>query len=372
MGYIGRGPVKSGAFRIIDDVSSSFNGSTTAFTLQSSSSNITPGTEQNLLIAVDGVVQEPQSAFTISGSTLTFTSAPASGASFWGIELGDVGGIAANVANGAVDTAQLAADAVDGTKLADDAIDSEHYTNASIDTAHIGNLQITNALLADDAVGADELAANAVVNASIASGAAINFSKMENLTASRLLVSDGSGDVSVSSVTTTNLTDLTDSGATTLHSHAAGGLRGSMFLSNGHPNGTGATFGAHGRGAAILFAHSSADQEVYYSGSFPSDMTTLEKAVMVCYTTGASGNLYAYFYAYTGAQAGEIWNTNSDTDTSQVIPMTQNIMKELNMASVFTNIAGGDHFQVQLYRNGNSSNDTIEDLKIYGLLFEWT
>mgnify|MGYP001486065227 CR=1 FL=1 len=26
MGYIGRGPVKSGAFRIIDDVSSSFNG----------------------------------------------------------------------------------------------------------------------------------------------------------------------------------------------------------------------------------------------------------------------------------------------------------------------------------------------------------
>jgi len=33
MGYIGRGPVKSGAFRILDDISSSFNGSTTGFTL---------------------------------------------------------------------------------------------------------------------------------------------------------------------------------------------------------------------------------------------------------------------------------------------------------------------------------------------------
>jgi len=37
------------------------------------------------------------------------------------------------------------------------------------------------------------------------------------------LVSDGSGVITPSSVTTTNLTDLTDNGATTLHSHAGGG-----------------------------------------------------------------------------------------------------------------------------------------------------
>tara|TARA_Y100001963_G_scaffold42817_1_gene60001 strand:+ start:4428 stop:6788 length:2361 start_codon:yes stop_codon:yes gene_type:complete len=62
---------------------------------------------------------------------------------------------------------------------------------------------VENSMLADDAVGADELAANAVVNASVASSAAIAFSKMADLTASRLLVSDGSGDVSVSAVTST-------------------------------------------------------------------------------------------------------------------------------------------------------------------------
>jgi len=166
MGYIGRGPVKSGAFRIIDDISSSFNGSTTGFTVQHNSSNITPGTEQNLLIAVDGVMQEPVDAFTISGSTITFTSAPASGASFWGVELGDVGGVASTVANGTVGTTGLADDAVDGTKIADNAINSEHYTDASIDTAHIGNLQITNALMADDAVGIAELSATGTASSS--------------------------------------------------------------------------------------------------------------------------------------------------------------------------------------------------------------
>jgi len=129
--------------------------------------------------------------------------------------------------DGSIDRVHLAADIIDGTKIDDDVINSEHYVAGSIDNEH----------LADDAVGADELAANAVVNASIASSAAINFSKMENLTNSRLLVSDGSGDVSVSAVTAaeilqlsglsvnvtdTNLNALTaGSGNTTLHSHAA-------------------------------------------------------------------------------------------------------------------------------------------------------
>jgi hypothetical protein len=76
-------------------------------------------------------------------------------------------------------------------------------TNAGAVT--IANGAVENAMLADDAVGADELAANAVVNASVASGAAIAFSKMADLTASRALVSDGSGDVSVSAVTSTEI-----------------------------------------------------------------------------------------------------------------------------------------------------------------------
>jgi len=109
MPYIGRAPSTSGSFSIIDDISSSFNASTVAFTLQKSGSNMNVVRDATLLIAVDGVMQEPGSAFTVSGSTITFGSAPLTGASFWGVELGDVGGIAeanaitANAITGAAD-----------------------------------------------------------------------------------------------------------------------------------------------------------------------------------------------------------------------------------------------------------------------------
>jgi len=67
---------------------------------------------------------------------------------------------------------------------------------------------VVTAELADDAVDADKLASNAVVNASVASNAAIAFSKMESLTVNRALISDGSGDLSVSAVTSTEIGHL--------------------------------------------------------------------------------------------------------------------------------------------------------------------
>jgi len=91
MPYIGRGLGPSGAFRILDDVSGSFNGSTTTFALSSGNTALTIGLPQTLVIAVDGVVQEPGSAYTISGSNIVFGSAPQEQATFWGVELGDVG-----------------------------------------------------------------------------------------------------------------------------------------------------------------------------------------------------------------------------------------------------------------------------------------
>ena len=86
------------------------------------------------------------------------------------------------------------------------------WTSASFDgsgnvtgTATIQAGAVETAMLEDDAVDADKLASNAVVNASVASGAAIAFSKMENLTTGRALVSDGSGDVSVATTTSTEI-----------------------------------------------------------------------------------------------------------------------------------------------------------------------
>ena len=53
--------------------------------------------------------------------------------------------------------------------------------------------------------GTAAIGSGVVVNADVSSSAAIAFSKMADLTASRALVSDGSGDVSVSAVTSTEI-----------------------------------------------------------------------------------------------------------------------------------------------------------------------
>ena len=62
--------------------------------------------------------------------------------------------------------------------------------------------------LTNKSIDSDNNTITNIVNADIKSSAAIAFSKMENLTASRALVSDGSGDVSVSDVTSTEIGHL--------------------------------------------------------------------------------------------------------------------------------------------------------------------
>lgn len=94
MPYVGKTPSK-GAYTIIDDLSGSFDGSTTAFTLQTNGTNVTPGTEAAMIISISGVVQYPVTAYTVSGSTITFTSAPAADDTFSGVLLGDVNDVGA-------------------------------------------------------------------------------------------------------------------------------------------------------------------------------------------------------------------------------------------------------------------------------------
>ena len=74
MAYIGKRPLQ-GNYKKLSDISGSFNGSTTAFTLQSAGVNVSPQSEENCIINISGVQQEPGSAFTISSSTITFTEA---------------------------------------------------------------------------------------------------------------------------------------------------------------------------------------------------------------------------------------------------------------------------------------------------------
>ena len=69
--------------------------------------------------------------------------------------------------------------------------------------------------------GTAAIGSGVVVNADISASAAVAFSKMENLTTSRALVSDGNGDVSVSNVTSSEL-DIIDGGTSATGTTLAG------------------------------------------------------------------------------------------------------------------------------------------------------
>ena len=89
MAYVGKVPL-TGAYQILDDISSSFTVSTAGpFNLTVNGTAVSPDTEASVIISVSGVVQQPVSAFTISGSQITFTGNPASSDTFFGIVLGN-------------------------------------------------------------------------------------------------------------------------------------------------------------------------------------------------------------------------------------------------------------------------------------------
>ena len=101
MSYIGRG-LQSGAFRQLDSIESSFDGSTTGFTMQVNSTNVIMGDANQILLSLGGVIQNPGTDFTISSSTLTFTTAPAANTSFFAILLGSDNGGTVTPTDGSV------------------------------------------------------------------------------------------------------------------------------------------------------------------------------------------------------------------------------------------------------------------------------
>jgi hypothetical protein len=88
MAYIGRQLVR-GQNRIYDDISSSFNGSTTAFNLTVGGDATPPAQVNQLWIILGGILQKPGTDFTVADAQVTFTTAPAAGLDFWAMIQGD-------------------------------------------------------------------------------------------------------------------------------------------------------------------------------------------------------------------------------------------------------------------------------------------
>ena len=98
MAYIGQG-IKEGTFAVLDTSGNTYNGSNTTFSLGTQ-----VGSPAQLLVSHDGVIQKPGTDYSLAsgGTQITFSTAPASGASIFIVEIsGAVGGPLASALNGA-------------------------------------------------------------------------------------------------------------------------------------------------------------------------------------------------------------------------------------------------------------------------------
>ena len=91
MAYIGQG-IKQGTFSVLDTSGNTYNGSNTTFNLGTQ-----VGAAAHNLQYIDGVIQKPGTDYSLAtpgGTRITFSTAPASGASIFIVEIsGAVGGI---------------------------------------------------------------------------------------------------------------------------------------------------------------------------------------------------------------------------------------------------------------------------------------
>ena len=85
--YIGR-PQKTGPYITLDDISSQFNGVDVTFNLTTGGNPFFADNPYTVFLSLNGVIQEPVSAFTIVGSQITFANPPLANANFFATVLG--------------------------------------------------------------------------------------------------------------------------------------------------------------------------------------------------------------------------------------------------------------------------------------------
>ena len=126
MAYIGKS-IESGTFSVLDTSGNTYNGSNVTFSLGTQ-----VGSPAQLLVSHDGVIQKPGTDYSLAtgGTQITFSTAPASGASIFIVEIsGAVGGPLASDLNGA----ELILDADADTTLRADTDDQIDFKIANTD-----------------------------------------------------------------------------------------------------------------------------------------------------------------------------------------------------------------------------------------------
>jgi len=157
MSYIGNQPADIGVYAVQSETG---NGVLTAFTLDRAATTAT------ILVSIDGVDQIPTTAYAVSGTTLTFTSAPPNTSVISIRFLGDTVSFG-EPSDDSVATAKIQDDAVTAAKLAN-SINTEIAANTAkvTNATHTGDVTGATALtIATDAVDIAMLSATGTADA---------------------------------------------------------------------------------------------------------------------------------------------------------------------------------------------------------------
>ena len=152
MAYIGNNlAVAYPNYRNIDDISASFNGSTTSFALLVNGTAPVPQplNSQQCLISVGGVLQRPDDTgsegFRLSGGNIIFSSAPATSEDFFGVVLAgaDYVNAGANFPDGQVGAPSITFDQDNDTGFYRSGSGAVSFTSNGVGTATIGAASFT-------------------------------------------------------------------------------------------------------------------------------------------------------------------------------------------------------------------------------------
>ncbi len=160
MSYIGRGVDAISNVEKLDNIT--FDGSAT-YALTKSSVAFTPVGANNILVSIDGVIQ--QGNFSVSTTNIVFDWSPTS-SNTCNFILHYGTGVLNVPADGSIVAAKMAANSVDSDSYVDGSIDAVHLSANSVDSDAYVDASIDNAHLADDAVGVAELSATGTASSS--------------------------------------------------------------------------------------------------------------------------------------------------------------------------------------------------------------
>ena len=181
MAYVGATP-EIGTFKKIDGISPSFNDSVTEFTVTATGASVLLQSPQQLILSLDGVIQEPGEAYSVSGSKITFTEAPNTNATFFAVQLGSVGDVgipsagsidASMIKDNSINNSMMQDDAIDTAEIADNAVERAQINNGAVNSDKLDSASVIDGKIGTDAINPLNIKPNTILRGKVVFSAAV-------------------------------------------------------------------------------------------------------------------------------------------------------------------------------------------------------